>query len=235
MGLLGLLLLLFKLSLGEKFGLVLLCLINGGVNRLGSTLGSEREADLKTEDFHLHHLNLQVLSLLNICAGGERWSGGIYLGGSALLIGESIAVYSRSAGTVAESVWNVEVLGFLNVLMFLIVGSKPGEVESSARSGGVGNVGGIGANTACAKSSEERSTVVLVRYGHLGGIGRESDLLESDRKRERLHERSRARGGTTGWMEGVRKQKRTVETVQGTDVERVGRPDLDYFLFGGDI
>lgn len=51
LGLLGLLLLL-ELGLRKEFNLILL--------------------SLKTEDFHLHHLHLEALSLLNVHARGER-------------------------------------------------------------------------------------------------------------------------------------------------------------------
>jgi hypothetical protein len=124
------------------------------------------EAHLETEDFHLHHLNLQTLGLLNVHARGERRSSRIYLRRSALLIGKPSAVHSRSEKTVVHYVGNVDVLRFRVVLGLFIVRGKTGEAESSARGGGVGDVGGIGANTAGAKTSEEGSTVVLVRYGH---------------------------------------------------------------------
>ena len=135
-------------------------------------MGGEREADLKTEDFHLHHLNLQVLSLLNVYARGEGWSVWIYLRGRALLVGEPCAVYGRSDGTLVGSVGDVDVLGLRVVLGFFVVGGEAGKVESSARGGGVRNVSGAGANAAGAKTSEEGGTVVLVRYSHLGEIGR---------------------------------------------------------------
>ena len=82
------------------------------------------------------------------------------------------------------------------------------------------NVGGTGADAAGAKSSEEGSTVVLVRYSHLGGIGREGDQLKRWRRRNGLHERSRARGRTAGGEKGVREgEERGVERQEGTDVE----------------
>lgn len=121
------------------------------------------------------------------------------------MIGES-GVYSRSEGTVVVSGRNVDVLGFRVVLGFFIVRGKTGKVESSARSGGVGNVGRTRTDTAGAKSSEEGSTVVLVRYSHMGGIGRESDLLKGCRREKRLHGMSRARVKATGeGRMGVRK------------------------------
>lgn len=124
------------------------------IDRSERVLGGEREAYLKTKDFHLHHLNLCVLSLLHIYTRGEGWSGGVYLGGSALLIGEPGSVHGRSDRTVVNSVVEVDVLGVRVVFGFFIVGDKTREVESSARSGSVGNVGGTGANTAGAKASE---------------------------------------------------------------------------------
>ena len=75
-----------------------------------------------------------------------------------------------------DAVRNVNVLDFRIVVEFFIhrlfagVGSKTGDIEGSTRSGGVGHVGGIGADTAGAKTSEEGSTVVLLRYGHRRGI-----------------------------------------------------------------
>jgi hypothetical protein len=172
--LLGLLVLL-KLGLSEKFGLILLC--------------------LKTEDFHLHHLNLQVLSLLNIYARGEGLSGRVYLGSSALLIGESGTVYSGGDRTMVASVRNVDVLGFRVVLGFLVVRGKTGEVESSPGSGGVGNVGGTGADTARAEASEEGSTVCLVRNGHLGEIGGKRAICLEGAEGGRNCTRSREQGG----------------------------------------
>jgi hypothetical protein len=47
-----LLLLLLELGLSEKFNLILLC--------------------LETKDFHLHHLHLETLGLLNVYTWGER-------------------------------------------------------------------------------------------------------------------------------------------------------------------
>jgi len=63
-------------------------------------------------------------------------------------------------------------MGFGVIVEFFIdrlvagVGSKTGDVEGSTWSGGVGHVGGSGTDTAGAKTSEEGSTVVLLRYGH---------------------------------------------------------------------
>lgn len=114
---------------------------------------------------------------MNVYARSEGWSVRVYLGGTALLVEEPGAIHSRGDRTLANSVWNVYVLGFRVVLRLFIVGGETGKVESCARSGSVGNVGGGGTNAAGAKTSEEGSTVVLLRYGHLEGIGRESEGL----------------------------------------------------------
>ena len=93
------------------------------------------------------------------------------------------AIYARGERTLVGAVRNVDVLGFRVVVEFLInrlfagVGGKTGEIEGSTWSGGVGHVGGSGTDTAGAKTSEERSTVVLLRYGHRKGIGRECGRL----------------------------------------------------------
>lgn len=78
------------------------------------------------------------------------------------------------------AVRNIDILGFRAVIEFFIdllvagEGGKTGDVEGSAWSGGVGHVGGSGADTAGAETSKEGSTVVLLRDGHLEGIGREA-------------------------------------------------------------
>jgi len=105
------------------------------------------------------------------------------------------------------AVRNVDVLGFRVVVEFLInrlfagVGGKTGEIEGSTWSGGVGHVGGSGTDTTGTKTSEEGSTVVLLRYGHRKGIGREcgrlGGLFKGWRRRKKFHVGWRARGGTT--------------------------------------
>lgn len=105
------------------------------------------------------------------------------------------------------AVRDVDVLGFRVVVEFLInrlfagVGGKTGETEGSTRSGGVGHVGGSGTDAAGAKTSEEGSTVVLLRYGHREGIEREcgrlGGLLKGWRRRKKFHGWWRARGRTT--------------------------------------
>lgn len=78
---------------------------------------------------------------------------------------------------------DVDVLGLRGVVFELfVVWSKTRKVESCTWSGGVGNVGGSGANTAGAKASEEGGAVVLLRYGHLGWIGVESEVLFEEAK-----------------------------------------------------
>lgn len=156
LSLLGLLLLL-ELSLCKEFNLILL--------------------SLKAEDFHLHHLHLEALSLLNVYARGEWQSCGVYLRGSALLVGEPGTIDSGGKGGLVESALNVDVLGFRVVPRFLIVGGKTREIESCTGGGSVGNVGRSGANTAGTKASEEGGTVVLVGNSHRKWIGRESDGL----------------------------------------------------------
>ena len=67
-----LLLLLLKLGLSEKFNLILLCLVNGTMDQqIGKYIGRRKETDLETKDFHLHHLHLEALGLLNVYARGE--------------------------------------------------------------------------------------------------------------------------------------------------------------------
>ena len=105
------------------------------------------------------------------------------------------------------AVRNIDVLSFRVVVEFFInrlfagVGGKTGEVEGGTRSGGVGHVGGSRADTAGAKTSEEGSTVVLVRYGHLKGIGREcgrlGGLFKGCKRQKEFHEGWRARAGAT--------------------------------------
>lgn len=152
------LLLLLKLGLCKEFNLILLC--------------------LETEDFHLHHLHLEALGLLNVYARSEWQGRGIYLRGGALLVGEPGAVYTRSERTLVNSVGNVDVLRFSVVVRFLItrLRGETGEGEGCTRGSGVRDVGG-GTNAAGAKTSKEGSTVVLLRYGHLGGSeGRERSI-----------------------------------------------------------
>ena len=74
-------------------------------------------------------------------------------------------------------VGNEDVLGFRVVVEFLInllvarEGGKTGDVEGSAWGGGVGHIGGSGADAAGAKTREEGGAVVLVGDSHLGGSG----------------------------------------------------------------
>ena len=105
-----------------------------------------------------------------------------------------------------NTVRNVDVLSFRVVVEFFInrlfagVGGETGDIKGSTRSGGVGDVGGSGTDTASAKTREEGSTVVLLRYGHRKGIEREcgrlGGLFKGCRKRKEFHEGWRARGGT---------------------------------------
>ena len=138
------------------------------------------EAHLEAEDFHLHHLHLQALSRLNVYAWTEGYSVGIDLGGRALLVGKPGAVHSRSEGTLVGPVRNEDVLSLEVVVEFFVnwlvagVGGKTGDVEGSAWGGGVGHIGGSGADAAGAKTREEGSAVVLLGDGHLKGIGREA-------------------------------------------------------------
>jgi hypothetical protein len=107
-----------------------------------------------------------------------------------------------------DAVRKVDVLGFRVVVEFFVnrlfagVRSVTGEIEGSTRSGGVWHVGGSGADTAGAKTSEERSTVVLVRYGHRKRIEREcgrlGGLFKWCRRRKEFHE---------GWRAGGRKTR----------------------------
>lgn len=84
------------------------------------------------------------------------------------MVGEPVAVYSRGKRTLVDQVRDVDVLGLIVVVEFFIswlvtgVGGKTGEAEGGAWSGGVGHVGGSGADAAGAKTSEERSAVVLL-------------------------------------------------------------------------
>jgi hypothetical protein len=77
----------------------------------------------------------------------------------------------------------VDVLSFSVVVEFFInwlvagEGGKTGDIERGAWGGGVGHIGGSGADTAGAKTREEGSTVVLLGEGHLEGIGRERGRL----------------------------------------------------------
>ena len=170
-------------------------------------MGGEREADLKTEDFHLHHLHLEALSLLNVYAWGERQSRRVNLGRGTLLVGETRAIHSGGRRALVKVVRGVEFLRFRNVVRLLIAGlrGKTGEVESSTRSCSMRNAGRVGANTAGAQASEERRAGVLLRYGHREGIGRKSGLVERYRRLNGLHERSITRGKTTREEEGMRK------------------------------
>ena len=45
---------------------------NNGLTDRKIYWGGRDEADLKTEDFHLHHLHLEALSLLNVYAWAKR-------------------------------------------------------------------------------------------------------------------------------------------------------------------
>lgn len=97
---------------------------------------------------------------------------------SALLVRESRAIDSRGNGALVDSGRDVDVLVLRGVVFELfIMWSETREIESRAGSGSVGEICGSGANTASTKASEERSTVVLLRHGHLGGIGTESEVL----------------------------------------------------------
>lgn len=75
-----------------------------------------------------------------------------------------------------DSGGNVDILGFRVVVEFSAnrllarVGGKAGGVEGSTWSGGVGHVDGSGSDTTGAEASEEGSTIVLLRYGHLGRV-----------------------------------------------------------------
>jgi len=139
------------------------------INRPENISDGGKEADLKTKNFHLHHLHLQVL--LNVYAWGEGEGGRVDLGGSTLLVGEPSAINSRGDWTLVDSVGNVNVLdlGVVVKVEFLLnrlvagVGCKTGEIEGSTRSSCVGHVGGSGADTAGAKAREEGSAVVLLR------------------------------------------------------------------------
>lgn len=166
---------------------------------------------------------------MNVYAWTEGESSRIDLGGRTLLVGESGAIYGRGEWTLVDSVGNVEVLDFGAVVELLLnrlvtgVGGKTGEVEGSTRGGCVRHVGGSGANTAGAKASEEGSTVVLLRYGHRKGIGRErgrlGGLFKRCKRRKELHEGSRARGRTT-WTgkRRVRRQRERERSRGATDV-----------------
>lgn len=94
------------------------------------------------------------------------------MGRSALLVGEPIAIHSRSKRGLVNVAGDVHVLRLRVVAGVFIAGGETREIESGTRCGGVGDVGGSGADAACAKASEEGSTVVLMRYGHLefGGL-----------------------------------------------------------------
>ena len=105
---------------------------------------------------------------MNVYAGAEGESVGVDLRGSALLVGEPSAVYSRGKGALVGPAGSVDVLSFRIIVVFFIdllvagVGGETGDVEGSTWSGGVGHVGGSGADTAGAKTSEEGSTVALL-------------------------------------------------------------------------
>ena len=78
---------------------------------------------------------------------------------------------------------NEDVLSLRVVIEFFInwlvagEGGETGDVEGSAWSGGVGHIGGSGADAAGAKTREEGSAVVLVGDGHLEGIGERGLLV----------------------------------------------------------
>jgi hypothetical protein len=156
-----LLLLLLELGLSKKFDLILLRL-------------------LEAEDFHLHHLHLQTLTRLNVYTWTKGQSVRVDLRGSALLVGKAGAVHSRGEGSLMGPVGNVEILGFRVVVELFVnwlvagEGGKTGDVEGGAWSGGVGHIGGRGADTAGAEAGEEGGAVVLLGDGHLEGIGREA-------------------------------------------------------------
>jgi len=143
----------------------------------GTNRGMNGEgAHLEAEDFHLHHLHLQTLTLLNVYAWTEGYSVGIDLG-RGLLVGKPGAVHSGSEGTLVGPVRDEDVLSLRVVVEFFInwlvagEGGKAGDVEGSAWGGGVGHIGGSGADAAGAKTREEGSAVVLLGDGHLEGIG----------------------------------------------------------------
>jgi hypothetical protein len=75
-----------------------------------------------------------------------------------------------------DSARSVDILGFRAVVEFSAnrllagVGGKTGDVEGSTWGGGVGHVDGSGSDTTGAEASEEGSTIVLLRYGHLGRV-----------------------------------------------------------------
>ena len=129
----------------------------------------------------MHHLHLHTLSRLNVYAWTEGYSVGVDLGGRALLVGKPGAVDSGSEGTLVGAVRNEDVLRFRVVVEFFVnwlvaEGGETGDIEGSAWGGGVGHIGGSGADAAGAKAREEGSAVVLLGDGHLEGIG-EGDLL----------------------------------------------------------
>ena len=171
-----LLLLLLKLGLSKKFDLILLRLLNVTIDRSdGTNRGINGRANLEAEDFHLHHLHLQTLSRLNVYTWTEGKSVGVDLGGRALLVRKPGAVDSGSGGTLVSPVRNEDVLD-LRVVVELFInllvareGGKTGDVEGGAWSGGVGHIGGSGADAAGAKTGEEGGAVVLLGDGHLEG------------------------------------------------------------------
>ena len=185
-----------------------------------------KEADLKTEYFHLHHLHLQTLSLVNVYVWVEGRGVRVDLRGSALLVGKP-GVYSRGDGTLVDRIGKIEVLGLRVVVEFFIdrlvagVGRKTGDIKGGAWGGGVGHVGGSGADTAGAKSSEEGSTVVLLGDGHLGrgSGGRLGGLL-----------RGRGSRAGEGWLDA--REERAVESCDAGQVED---PTPDYLFVGGDM
>ena len=111
-----------------------------------------------------------------------------------------------------NAVWSVDVLGFRVVVEFLVnllvagVGGETGEVEGRAWGGGVGHIGGSGADTAGAKTSKEGGAVVLVGDGHLEGSRGGLVVYLRVRETEGVPRRSRAGGKATG---GGRKGEET--------------------------
>ena len=123
-------------------------------------------------------------------------------------------------------VGNVDVLNFRSIVEFftnrlVAEGGKTREVEGCARSGGVGHIGGSGADTAGAKTGKEGSTVVLLGESHLegsGGCAGDSVVYLRVRETEGVPRRVESRRkGDWAWRERVRKQ-REIAVGSWTDV-----------------